>query len=141
MSMRFRKSFNLGGGVKVNVNKNSIGISAGGKLGRVSINTKGQLTQSTSLRGTGISLQERTSLKPASAKSKSHDNSPKAIYDTETILPKNRKQVESIAAPIEDSAERMIAFARIGIKASIVSPYGDNNLCVVCGKKKSVFTN
>lgn len=55
MGLRFRKSINLGGGVKLNISKKSIGISAGVKGARVSINSRGRKTTSVSVPGTGIS--------------------------------------------------------------------------------------
>ena len=55
MGLRFRKSINLGGGVKLNVSKKSVGISAGVKGARVSINSKGRKTTSVGIPGTGVS--------------------------------------------------------------------------------------
>lgn len=55
MGVRFRKSIKLGGGVKLNINKKSIGISAGVKGARVSINSKGRKTTSVGIPGTGVS--------------------------------------------------------------------------------------
>lgn len=44
MGFRIRKSINLGGGVKLNLGKKSVGVSVGGKAGRFSINSKGRTT-------------------------------------------------------------------------------------------------
>lgn len=55
MGFRFRKSINLGGGVKLNVSKKSVGVSAGVKGARVSVNSKGRKTTSLSIPGTGVS--------------------------------------------------------------------------------------
>ena len=55
MGIRFRKSINLGEGLKLNINKKSFGISAGTKGSRVSINSKGRRTTSIGIPGTGLS--------------------------------------------------------------------------------------
>ena len=55
MGLRFRKGINLGKGVKLNISKESVGISAGVKGVRVSVNSKGRKTTSVSIPGTGLS--------------------------------------------------------------------------------------
>lgn len=54
MGLRFRKSINLGGGVKLNVSNKSVGISAGVKGARVSVNSKGRKTTTVGIPGTGV---------------------------------------------------------------------------------------
>ena len=54
MSIRFRKSINLGGGLKLNFNKKSAGLSFGGKGARFSVNSDGRKTTSIGIPGTGI---------------------------------------------------------------------------------------
>lgn len=54
MGLKFRKSVNLGGGVKLNLNKQSAGVSFGGKGHRVSVNTKGKVTKTVGVPGTGL---------------------------------------------------------------------------------------
>ena len=54
MGLRFRKSINLGGGVRLNFNKRSTGISFGTKGARYSINSNGRKTASVVTPGTGI---------------------------------------------------------------------------------------
>jgi tetratricopeptide (TPR) repeat protein len=53
--MRFRTSINLGGGVRLNVNKRSLGLSVGTKGLRHSVNTSGRRTTTVSIPGTGLS--------------------------------------------------------------------------------------
>lgn len=55
MGLNFRKSINLGKGFKLNVGKNSVGISGGVKGARVSMNSKGRKTATFSIPGTGLS--------------------------------------------------------------------------------------
>lgn len=55
MGLRYRKSFKIAPGVKLNVSKKSIGISAGNKYGGISINSKTGTSARASVPGTGIS--------------------------------------------------------------------------------------
>lgn len=54
MGFRFRKSINLGKGVRINFNKKSAGISFGTKGARYSINSNGRRTASVGIPGTGL---------------------------------------------------------------------------------------
>ena len=58
MGLRFRKSFKIAPGVRVNVGKKSVGISAGVKGARVSVNSKGRKTTTVGLPGTGLSYSK-----------------------------------------------------------------------------------
>lgn len=67
MGFRFKKSKTIIPGVKVNVGKNSVGLSIGGKLGGISINSKTGVTARASLPGTGISYTENLTSKAKQA--------------------------------------------------------------------------
>lgn len=54
MGFRFRKSFKIAPGVRLNLNKKSAGISFGGKGFRYSINSNGRKTASAGIPGTGL---------------------------------------------------------------------------------------
>lgn len=60
MSFGFRKSINIGKGVKINLGKKGIGVSAGVKGFRVGVNSKG-IRRTTSIPGTGIYSTKQTS--------------------------------------------------------------------------------
>ena len=60
MPFSYRKSINLGGGVRLNVNKKSLGLSAGVKGARFSMNTSGRRTTTLSAPGTGVSWRHTT---------------------------------------------------------------------------------
>ena len=62
MGMRFRKSFKIAPGVKLNLSKRGIGVSAGVKGARVSLNSKGRVTKSVGIPGTGISYVSSSKL-------------------------------------------------------------------------------
>ena len=57
MGLRYRKSLKLGSGVKLNINKGSVSLSAGKRGARVTVNSKGQTTKSVGLPGTGLSYR------------------------------------------------------------------------------------
>lgn len=54
MGFRFQKRINLGGGLRLNLSKSTIGISGGVRGARVSINSKGRRTTSVGIPGTGL---------------------------------------------------------------------------------------
>ena len=63
MGFNFRKSINLGGGLKLNLGKKSVGISAGVKGARVSVNSKGRKSATMRIHGTGISYTKTSTKK------------------------------------------------------------------------------
>lgn len=58
MGMRYRKSIGLGKGVRLNVGKGSVGISAGVKGAHVSVNSKRGVTTSVGAPSTGVSYSK-----------------------------------------------------------------------------------
>lgn len=72
---RFRKSFKVAPGVKINLNKKSVGVTIGGKGARYTVNTSGQRTLSTGIPGTGLYFVETSKGKKGSGKSKKGNNS------------------------------------------------------------------
>ncbi|MFL8712804.1 DUF4236 domain-containing protein [Clostridioides sp. GD02377] len=75
MGFKFRKSINLGGGLKLNINKNSVSVSGGVKGARVSVNSKGKATTTVGVPGTGLYYQETTSLSGSKKKNKGTSSS------------------------------------------------------------------
>ena len=55
MGLRFRKSIGLGKGIRLNLGKGSVGISAGAKGARFSVNSSRGATSSVGVPGTGLS--------------------------------------------------------------------------------------
>lgn len=58
MGLRFRKSFKIAPGVKLNVNKKSIGMTFGGKGVHYTVNSSGRRTTSVGVPGTGLYYQD-----------------------------------------------------------------------------------
>lgn len=89
MGFRYHKSINLGGGVRLNVSKKGLGISAGVKGARVSIGPNGKRT-TLSIPGTGLSYTKYTSNK--SNDKKDTVNVPNQ-FDTSTIRYFHRNRI------------------------------------------------
>ena len=60
MGFRFRRSFKIAPGLKVNFNKNSVSLTAGTRGAHYTINSKGKKTKSVGIPGTGLSYTETT---------------------------------------------------------------------------------
>lgn len=58
MGLRFKKSVQIAPGLKLNLNKKSVGITAGTKGAHYTINSSGKRTASVGIPGTGISYSE-----------------------------------------------------------------------------------
>ena len=58
-SLRFRRSFKIAPGVRVNVGRRGVGVSAGVRGARVSVNSRGTKTTSVGIPGTGLSYSDR----------------------------------------------------------------------------------
>jgi len=54
MGLRFRKSVKLGGGIRLNVSKSGLGLSAGTRGARYSVHSSGRRTASVGIPGTGL---------------------------------------------------------------------------------------
>lgn len=63
MGFTYRKSKNLGGGVRLNTGKKSVGLSAGVKGARVSVNSKGRMGLSLGIPGTNFRYRKVMSAK------------------------------------------------------------------------------
>lgn len=77
MGSRYRKSFNLGGGTRLNVSKSGIGYSTGVKGARVTKTAKGTTRTTLSVPGTGLSYVSESS----SGKMKQASGSSSGGYD------------------------------------------------------------
>ncbi len=72
MGLRFRKSYNLGCGFRINISKHGVGYSWGVPGYRISKSASGQTRKTYSIPGTGISYVEQRKNKNASIKPKSN---------------------------------------------------------------------
>ncbi|WNX87556.1 DUF4236 domain-containing protein [Emergencia timonensis] len=101
MATRFRKSIKIAPGVKLNINKKSIGITAGVKGAHVSVNSKGRKTTTVGIPGTGLSYTE-TSKIGASTDKTSNRNS--RVGSNVEGAPPNPPKIEFLKSLIKASA-------------------------------------
>ena len=73
MGYRFRKSVKIAPGVRLNIGKKSVGISAGVKGARVSVNSSGRKTTTVGLPGTGLSYSKTEKI--GGSKTSTHSSS------------------------------------------------------------------
>ena len=86
MGLNFRKSINLGKGVKLNVGKKSVGVSAGVKGARVSMNSSGRKTATFSLPGTGLSYSVNLNKLGKKKSTKKSSSSKEQSNETQTSI-------------------------------------------------------
>ena len=55
--LRFQRRITVFKGVRLNVGKRGLGVTVGGRLARFGVTSRGQLYQSASIPGTGISMR------------------------------------------------------------------------------------
>ena len=70
MGLRFRRSISLGKGARINLNKDSIGLSFGVRGARVSANSKGRKTATVGIPGSGLSYTKNIGNKSKKTKTK-----------------------------------------------------------------------
>jgi hypothetical protein len=66
-SLRFRKSVRIAPGLRFNIGKKSVGVSAGVRGARYSINSSGRRTRSVGIPGSGLSYRAQSGASPGAA--------------------------------------------------------------------------
>lgn len=126
MGFRFRKSFKIAPGVRLNIGKKSVGISAGVKGARVSVNSSGRKTTTVGLPGTGLSYSK--SEKIGGRKTTTHSASSNNAQPIRPDLPP--------AQPLEEKKKKgccgcavyaFIAFLIIGALGSCIGGTEDKD--------------
>lgn len=112
MGLNFRKSINLLPGVKLNLSKSGVSLSGGVKGFRKSINTKGQVTTTASIPGTGIYYTDKKKIGASKAKKEKEakkETTKKADREKTKGAAEQQPVVEQPAAPqIEQPAPRFV---------------------------------
>lgn len=62
MGFRFRKSFKIAPGIKLSLNKKSVGLRIGGKGAGISLNSNGRVTKTVGIPGTGLYYTDSSKL-------------------------------------------------------------------------------
>ena len=104
MGLRFRKSISLFPGVKLNISKSGVGVSAGVPGIRGSINSSGRLTGTVGIPGTGVSYQKTKTIgKKSKSSSKSKTSDKKA--DTKKSKAQDTKEEKKITTKKTQSVQ------------------------------------
>ncbi len=85
MGLRFRRSIKIAPGVKLNLNKKSVGVTVGTRGAHYTINSKGKKTASVGIPGTGLSYTSTSTSGGSFSKSSSHTGS-----NTQKTAPNNQ---------------------------------------------------
>ena len=101
MGLNFRKSIKLLPGVKLNLSKGGVSLSGGVKGLRASINTKGQVTGTASIPGTGVYYTKKKTL-PIGKNKK--DKAAKEEKEKKTAKKTSAKKAETKPAKVEEAA-------------------------------------
>jgi hypothetical protein len=84
-SLRFRKQLKLAPGLTLNLNKQSASISVGRRGARMTYNTKGQLTTSVGLPGTGITYRDTRKIRPTTTARTAQRIRPQTVRDPSRV--------------------------------------------------------
>ena len=102
MGLRFRKSVKIAPGVRLNIGKKSVGVSAGVKGYRKSINSSGRVTTSIGTPVAGVSYVKTENLKSKSKKpASSRVSSTAAVANSSVAAPASPKVHKAVAQPKE----------------------------------------
>lgn len=92
MALRFRRSIGLGGGVRMNVSKKSVGLSAGAPGLRYSASSSGRRTKTIGVPGTGVSHVSSRSGSRSRSEVSRRQPSPQPIAKPGAFAPKHEKE-------------------------------------------------
>lgn len=84
MAFRLNRPFQIGKYARLRLNKESLGLTLGGKYARATLNTKGDLTGSVGGAGTGLYLQKKITVKNQDKNEKYEKNN--ITYDENTLF-------------------------------------------------------
>lgn len=76
MGLRYRKSIKIAPGVRLNLNKDSVSLSAGVKGLRYTVNSKGRKTKTIGIPGTGLSYVETSNVNKTTSRQRVSDPFP-----------------------------------------------------------------
>lgn len=117
MGLRFRKTISLLPGVRLNISKSGIGVSAGVPGLRGSINTSGRVTGTASIPGTGVSYvktkqlgskKKKTAEKSKSSKASEEKTKTKAAKPAKTSEGKKSPSAKTSTAQIDENTLKAI---------------------------------
>lgn len=128
MGFRVRKSIKIAPGVRMNVSAKSIGISAGVKGARISANSKGRVTRTVGIPGTGLSYTSSST-----AKKSSNSTANAARSRTAPALPTTPKPAKpGLMSPAwEKALYKQIAKPDAATLHALAQQYPDHNQTIL----------
>lgn len=109
MGLNFRKSIKLPGGIRVNLSKKGVGVSAGVKGFRVSATADGKVQATTSIPGTGIYSRETVGHIKNPSKTPQADNASEGKTPAQQISERLRQESYELNKPRPFTHIRFIA--------------------------------
>lgn len=120
MGLRFRKSVKIAPGVRLNVGKKSIGVSAGVKGYRKSINSSGRVTTSIGTPVAGVSYVKTENFKTKKKKAASNRASSTAAAANSSVVTSASSKVHKAAVQPEEKLPKTTAVLQERPDASFV---------------------
>lgn len=118
MGFRFRKSINLGGGFRINLSKSGVGYSWGMKGYRVTKTANGNIRETISVPGTGLSYSTESSRNKTTPSANMQPSTDANHHSTQEIVNNAANQM------ISEGLEDILATARRTINADKISNVG-----------------
>jgi hypothetical protein len=128
MGFRFRRSMKILPGIRLTVGKSSIGISAGVPGARVSLNSRGRVTTSAGIPGSGLYWTESKSIKKKRAASKS----PRTVTST---------RVEETIVDDEVYVEDVFVPSSLALDSPVTAPHETPKSHIFSSKEEKALSN
>jgi tetratricopeptide (TPR) repeat protein len=138
MGFRLYKSVKLGKGVRLNLSKTGVGISAGVPGARYSVHSSGRTTRTVGVPGTGVSYRSSTSSKSGRSTGSRRATAPVAVapvYPKAGVLaPRDEKRfVQGVTAYMQGRyAEGLAAFEDVGSRDASGAHVGEEFFAGMC---------
>ena len=120
MGLRFRKSVKIAPGVRLNISKKSVGVSAGVKGYRKSINSSGRVTTSIGTPVAGVSYVKTENLKSKKKKAASNRASSTAAAASSSVVTSASSKVHKATVQPEEKLPKTTAVLQERPDASFV---------------------
>jgi len=109
MGFIFRKSLKLAPGIRLNFSKRGLGISAGVPGARLSVSSRGRVTGSTGIPGTGMRYTESVNLK-SKKKSKTVDNPGENEYQVNGLNLHSREETNAYLEEFDSNKTKFFKY-------------------------------
>lgn len=118
MSVKFRRTKQIAPGVRLNVNKDSVGFSFGPKGMKYTVNSKGGKRATVGIPGTGLYATENLTSKSSDSRKKNQNKESTAVIKSEVLKP--GFTVKGVGEPLIHKKSRRIAIEIVGYMASLI---------------------